>query len=88
MGKYNTKTDYFLNRPPDVNWYPVSQGDLGHLIDAVTWWNSNGRAFGPKSAKAKEFMKDPDNYEWEERGQNRARGAALQQGYLPPMHKK
>lgn len=77
----------FLNRPPDHRWFPVKQADLGHIIDAVTWWNSNGRFFGPRSPEAKKFMNEADNYEWEEKSQNRSRGASLGQNYLPPIIK-
>jgi hypothetical protein len=87
MWKYKPATDEFKNRPPAEGWYPVSQADLGHIIDAVTWWNSNGRFFGPQSPEAKTFMEDAANYEWEEKGQNRSRGAALGQEYLPPVYK-
>jgi hypothetical protein len=68
-------------------WYNVAECDMGHVIDAVTWWNSNGRLTGAQSAAVIAFMNDPDNYEFEPSDINRARGAGLgARGirYLPP----
>lgn len=31
------------------NWYDISQADMIHIVDAVSWWNDVGRNFGPKS---------------------------------------
>jgi len=61
---------------------------MGHIVDAVVWWNSNGRLTYPQSPTVLAFMNDPDNYELEPSGANRARGAALgARGvrYLPPV---
>jgi hypothetical protein len=58
---------------------------MGHVIDAVTWWNSNGRLKGPQSPEALRFMNDPDNYEFEPSAENRLRGARLGVRYLPPV---
>jgi hypothetical protein len=57
--------------------YPLSSCAMGHIIDAVTWWNSNGRFTGPQSPEAQKFMEDPDNYELEPSGPNSLRGALL-----------
>ena len=81
-GKFNTKNGQFFNAR-DGKWYPLSQADMGHVIDASTWWNSNGRFKGPKSPEVRTFMNDPDNYEFEESGQNQARGSSSP-NYLPP----
>jgi hypothetical protein len=62
--------------------------DMGHIVDAVVWWNSNGRLTFPQSPEVLRFMSDPDNYELEPSGPNRARGAALGAGgvtYRPPV---
>ncbi|MFC7547743.1 hypothetical protein [Plantactinospora sp. GCM10030261] len=63
--------------PGQVQLYPISQCAMGHVIDAVTWWNSNGRFTGPQSAQVQAFMTDPDNYEIEPSGPNSLRGALL-----------
>ncbi|MGW6931973.1 phage tail protein [Lentzea sp. NPDC054927] len=63
--------------PGQVTRYPLSACVMGHLIDAVTWWNSNGRFTGPQSSEARRFMEDPDNYEIEPSGPNSLRGALL-----------
>jgi hypothetical protein len=69
----------------DKSWHPLASCDMGHIIDAVTWWNSNGRLTGAQSATVLAFMRDPDNYEFEPSAQNRSRGAALKANYLPPL---
>ena len=68
----------------DNTWYPLSQADMGHVIDASVWWNSNGRFKGPKAPEVLNFMKDADNYEFEESSQNQSRGASSP-NYLPPV---
>jgi hypothetical protein len=57
---------------------------MGHVIDAVTWWNTNGRFTGPQSPEVEDFMTDPINYEIEPAGPNSLRGARLgaRQQYL------
>ncbi len=67
---------------------PVSQCDMGHLIDAVLWWNSNGRFTYPQSPTVDAFMKDPQNYEFEPSDTNQLRGRQLAAGgarYLIPV---
>jgi dolichol kinase len=66
-------------------WWPVADCDMGHIIDTVTWWNSNGRLTGPQSSEVLAFMNSSINYEFEPSGPNRARGARLGQRYLPPV---
>lgn len=71
----------------DGKWYSISECDMGHVIDAVTWWNSNGRLTGAQSPAVCSFMTNPINYEFEPSGPNQARGAALAARgirYLPP----
>jgi hypothetical protein len=68
--------------PGKVTWYPLSGCVMGHIIDAVTWWNSNGRFTGPQSKEVQKFMTDPDNYEIEPAGPNSLRGAMLDQEYM------
>lgn len=57
--------------------YPISACAMGHIIDAVTWWNTNGRFTGPQSREVQQFMTDPGNYEIEPGGPNSLRGATL-----------
>ncbi|GGK23254.1 hypothetical protein GCM10010124_14690 [Pilimelia terevasa] len=63
--------------------YPLSVCAMGHIIDAVTWWNSNGRFTGPQSAEVRAFMTNPINYELEPGSVNSLRGATLGQTYEP-----
>ena len=69
----------------DNTWWNIGNCDMGHIIDAVTWWNSNGRLTGERSPTVISFMNDPDNYELEPSPINQARGAALGIRYLPPV---
>jgi HNH/ENDO VII superfamily nuclease with conserved GHE residues len=71
--------------PGQVRWVSVTNCDMGHVIDAVVWWNSNGRLTGPQSPEVLAFMKDPDNYEFEPSAENRLRGALRGARYLPPV---
>jgi hypothetical protein len=66
------------------NWYPLSEGDMAHKVDAVSWWNETGRQFGPKSPEVRAFMLDADNYTLDHYSINRSLGAKLGQTYLPP----
>jgi hypothetical protein len=84
MGRYDPETKMFYN-VRDKKWYPESEAAMGHIIDAVIWWNSNGRFTEMQSDEVIQFMQDPDNYELEETRQNSARGAALNIRYLPPV---
>ncbi|GAB3635236.1 hypothetical protein GCM10027422_08260 [Hymenobacter arcticus] len=70
---------------PDGNWYPVKETDMGHLHDAVQWWNAEGRKHGAKSPEIRKWMLDPDNYELEPSSINRSRGGKLKERYLPPL---
>jgi hypothetical protein len=63
--------------PGQAKLYPISECAMGHIIDAVTWWNTNGRFTGPQSSEVQKFMTDPDNYEIEPSGPNSRRGALL-----------
>ncbi|TNO98509.1 GH-E family nuclease [Bacillus sp. CD3-1a] len=65
-------------------WRPLSEADMAHKIDAVTWWNEVGRKYGPKSKEVRDWMLDPDNYYLEHYSKNRSEGASLGQTYLPP----
>ena len=82
--KYDLSTNAFYNSRDGV-WYAESKAAMGHVIDAVIWWNSNGRFKGMQNDDVLRFMQDPDNYELEESGQNNSRGASLGIRYLPPM---
>ncbi|WP_310497640.1 hypothetical protein, partial [Sandarakinorhabdus sp.] len=71
-----------------LNEYPESKADLGHLVDAVHYWNSNGRLTFPQSPQVLQFMNDPNNYELEPSKPNQLRGAQLSASgvrYLPPV---
>ncbi|CAM2070369.1 DUF4150 domain-containing protein [Sulfidibacter corallicola] len=64
---------------PDGKWYPIDETDMGHLRDAVEYWNTEGYQYGAKSQEVRDFMLDPDNYELEPSSINRSRGATLGQ---------
>ena len=66
-------------------WRPLSDADMAHKIDAVSWWNSTGRQYGARSPEVREFMKNADNYYLEYYSINRSQGAKLSEIYLPPL---
>ena len=70
---------------PDGEWHALPKTDMGHLHDAVNWWNNEGRKHGAKSPEVREWMLDPANYELEPTSLNRSRGAKLKDRYLPPL---
>ena len=74
-GKYDLATDSV--RDAKGNWVPVSACDMSHVIDAVLWWNTQGRMTGPQSGAVRAFMRNPLNYELEPSGPNQLRGAQL-----------
>lgn len=91
QGKYRPDTHEVLYmRDPSGDpvasgtWYPESVCVMGHIIDAVTWWNSNDRFTGQRSATVLKFMEDADNYELEPSGPNSARGAKIKDHYRHP----
>jgi hypothetical protein len=98
QGRYNPATSsVIVNRdasgrplPPTAarTEVPESQTDMGHLVDAVTWWNSNGRLTFPQSPSVLAFMAREENYELEPSAINQLRGRQLAgRGirYLPPV---
>ena len=68
------------------DWYPISQADMGHITDAVKWWNKKGRYSGAKSKRVRNFMLNPHNYELQPYWINRSKGAKLGITYLPPAN--
>jgi len=69
---------------PTKKWYPLSECDMGHTVDAVTWWNKKGQIHGAKSDIVRAWMKKPEIYELEPRGVNRSRGAQIGENYNAP----
>ena len=66
-------------------WHPLSEADMAHKVDAVTWWNEEGRKYGAKSKVVRDFMKNSENYDLEYYRINRSQGAKLGQTYLSPL---
>lgn len=66
--------------------YPLEYADMLHKVDAVSWWNKEGRKYGVKSEKVREFMLNPDNYYLEYYSINRSEGASLKETYLLPLN--
>lgn len=68
------------------SWHPINTADMGHLTDAVKYWNAIGRFLGPKHPEVRKWMLDPANYKLEPGSINRANGAKLRERYLPPAN--
>ena len=69
----------------DNKWYNLSEADMAHKVDAVSYWNETGRYYGAKSPEVREFMLNPDNYYLEHYHINRSKGGALKETYLPTI---
>ncbi|MDT3238784.1 MULTISPECIES: RHS repeat-associated core domain-containing protein [Pseudomonas syringae group] len=65
-------------------WYSITEADMAHKTDAVTYWNTKGGYFGAKSSEVRKWMRDPNNYELEQFSINRSAGAKLKQVYRAP----
>ena len=66
-------------------WRDIKEADMGHIDDAVSWWNKTGRQYGAKSKEVREWMLDSKNYVLEYYKTNRSNGAKLLEKYLPPL---
>ena len=73
--------------PDNKVWRDISEADMGHIHDAVTYWNETGRYLGAKSKEVRKWMLSSDNYILEYYKTNRSKGAILGQTttYLPPF---
>jgi hypothetical protein len=67
------------------NWRDLSQADMAHNKDAVSWWNETGRNYGARSPEVRDWMLKSDNYTLDYFGYNRSAGAGLSERYLPPL---
>lgn len=67
-------------------WHPLRDADMSHRVDAVKWWNEEGKLYGPKSQQVRDWMLDPDNYTLDHYSLNRSAGARLGLTYDPPVH--
>ncbi len=68
-------------------WRNIKEADMGHIEDAVTWWNKEGRKLGAKSKEVRKWMLDSNNYVLEYFKKNRSKGAILGKTtkYLTPL---
>jgi HNH/ENDO VII superfamily nuclease with conserved GHE residues len=73
----------FLDPGPPPVWRNIKEADMGHIHDAVTYWNKTGRKHGAKSLQVRKWMLDSNNYKYEYYRTNRSKGAKLNQTYLP-----
>jgi hypothetical protein len=63
---------------------PLTATDMGHLEDAVKWWNREGYKHGPKADPMRKWMRDPKNYEIQPSDANMSKGAQLTDRYTHP----
>jgi hypothetical protein len=87
--KYHPKTGEATHfyEISDGKWYPLKSADMGHVHDAVVYWNATGRKHGAKSAVVRKWMLDSKNYRLEHFSLNRSKGAILGQtaNYQKPL---
>jgi hypothetical protein len=65
-------------------WYPLAEMDMGHLTEAVHYWNTKGIKYGPRSPEVRKWMLDPNKYELQHFSRNRSDGAQLGINYIDP----
>jgi len=58
---------------------------MGHIVDAVGWWNKTGYKYGARAKQVRAFMLDALNYEFEYGPLNSSNGAKLGQTYRAPL---
>ena len=66
------------------SWHPIKSTDMGHLVDAVKYWNEIGHFLGPKHPNVRQWMLEPKNYQLQPSSINRSNGARLPDRYMPP----
>ncbi|SDD18750.1 FG-GAP-like repeat-containing protein [Aquimonas voraii] len=67
-------------------WKPLDRNiHMGHIVDAVAYWNKTGYKYGARSAQVRKFMLDASNYEFEWGPLNSSNGAMLGQTYRAPL---
>lgn len=86
--KLNGKEEWQVKNPaydptsPDSNfsseWVNSKNCDFGHHpVDAVDFWNNEGRFYGARSQHVRDWMNNPDNYEMQPKWYNQAEGRDL-----------
>jgi RHS repeat-associated protein len=84
-GKIVGEGDNAMVKASDGTWIPLKDAEFSHKQDAVKWWNEQGKYWGPKHEKVRQFMTDPNNYVLDKPLLNRSTGAKLKgTGYDPP----
>lgn len=89
-GNLRTNPETLLDefKADNGKWYPVDsqQTHMGHHpVDAVDYWNKEGRYYGAKSEEVRDWMNDPNNYRFEYGPENSSRGGQTPSRYLPPV---
>lgn len=75
----------YVKSKKDGKWYLLEDCDMSHKEDCVTYWNREGRKYGPLSPEMREWMTTADNYYLEYYGYNRSDGGKMTERYLPPV---
>lgn len=70
------------------DWFDINDCDMSHKEACVTYWNREGRNYGPLSPEVREWMTKSDNYYLEYYGQNRSEGGKVSERYLSPTDNK
>ncbi len=61
-----------------TEWVNSKKCDFGHHpVDAVDFWNNEGRFYGARSQHVRDWMNNPDNYEMQPKWYNQAEGRDL-----------
>ena len=80
FGTDNEQVKVLVDEEKDTwEWKLTSGRDIhmGHKVACVTWWNKDGKHYGPRSPEVRSWMLDPNNYELEYGPINSAKGARM-----------
>ncbi|MET4084215.1 hypothetical protein ABIB40_004189 [Pedobacter sp. UYP30] len=86
LDRFGNETKEFWDAENKI-WRNIKEADMGHVEDAVSWWNTKGIKYGSKSKEVRDWMLDSKNYEYEYFRANRSRGALSTEKYLTPLMK-
>ena len=95
-GKYrpNNGGEILYNRDANGRPLPAGQGgrwvnvkdcDMGHIIDAVAWWNTNGRLTGPRRRKCSSSWTILTTTNSSQASRTGCGGQESAREYLPPI---
>ena len=63
-GRYGRDSNRIPLPAGHYTWHRMADCDMGHIVDAVVWWNSNGRFTGPQSPEVRRSWRTRTTTNW------------------------